>query len=137
MTRKVPIRNKSPFGWWVATLIERFEYDDEDLSNPRRRCRAWSNVVIYTATDRNQAYRKALRYGALANTDMSEWMDERTGRCGKWVFEGLSSLVPIYDPIDERGTEIAFEEHENITVGRVKSWVRAKHELEVFDDSED
>lgn len=137
MTRRIPSRNKSPFGWWVATLIERFEFDDEDLSNPRRRCLAWSNVVIFKARDRNQAYRKAMKLGALGKTEKSEYVEDGTGRTGKWVFEGLASLLPVYDPIDESGTEIAYEEYRNITGGRIKSWVRDKHELEVFDDSEE
>jgi hypothetical protein len=56
MKRRTPKKNKSPTGWWVATIIERFEFDDEDRSNLRRRCHAWSNVVVLKARDRNHAY---------------------------------------------------------------------------------
>ena len=132
---KVPSRNKSTHGWWVATLIERFEYDHEDKSNPRRRCRAWTNTVILKAADREKAFEKAIEYGELDKTNKSEWSDDK-GRKGKWVFEGLSSLLPIYDEFDPDGTEIMFEDNVNVTVGRVKSWVRSKKELETFDDSE-
>ena len=52
------------------------------------------------------------------------------------VFEGLASLLPVYDELDEDGAEILFDDCENITVGRVQSWVRQKSELEAFDDSE-
>jgi hypothetical protein len=137
MGRKVPSRNKSPFGWWAATIVERFEFDDEDTLNPRRRCLAWSNLVLLKARDRNHAYRKAIAYGDLGTERESTWVQEKSGRKGKWIFEGLSSLLPVYDPIDEDGTEIVWEEHERITVGRVKSWVRDKEDLEVFDDSDD
>jgi hypothetical protein len=117
-------RNKSPYGWWVATLIERFQFDHEDLSNPRRRCRAFTNVVILKADNREQAYKKAIEYGNLAIEDKSNWEDDK-GRKGRWIFE-----------IDPDGTEIFFEDDRNVTVGRVQSWVRPKSELEAFDDSD-
>jgi hypothetical protein len=132
---RIPSENRSPTGCWVATIIERFEFEDEDTSNPRRRCRAWSNVVLVKARDRNHAYRKAMRYGELGVAS-GDWADVRTGRKGKWIFEGLSSLLPVYDEFDEDGSEILFDDHENITVGRVQSWVREKSDLEVFDDSD-
>jgi len=50
------------------------------------------------------------------------------------VFEGLISLLPIYDELKD-GAEIIWVEHENKTIGKVRSWVRHKHELEVFDDT--
>lgn len=131
----VPSRNTSPYGWWVATLVERFEYDHEDKNNPRRRCRAWTNTVIFKAEDREEAYSKAIEYGELTKTDKCDWSDDK-GRKGKWIFEGLSSLLPIYDELDPEGTEILFEDDLNVTVGRVKGWVRDKKDLEVFDDSE-
>ena len=135
MGAKVPWKNKSPTGWWVATLVERFEFEDEDKSNPRRRCRAWSNLVILKAHDRNQAYRKAIRYGELGKED-NDWIEGLTGRKGKLVFEGLADLLPIYDDFDEDGSEILFDDHTHISVARVKSWVKQKKDLKVFDDSE-
>jgi len=136
MAKKVPWKNKSPTGWWVATLIERFEFEDEDRSNPRRRCRAWSNVVVLKARDRHHAYRKAMRYGELTKGVENDWVDVSSRRHGKLIFEGLAILLPVYDEFDEDGCEILFEDHENITVGRVQSWVRQKPDLEVFDDTE-
>ena len=99
----VPSKNKSPHGWWVATLIERFEYDHEDKNNPRRRCQAWVNTVIFKAIDREQAFDKANKYGELGKSNKSDWSDEK-GRKGKWIFEGISSLLPIYEEIDPDGT---------------------------------
>jgi hypothetical protein len=135
MAKPAASKNKSPTGWWVATIIERFEDEGEDASNPRRRCRAWSNVVILKARDRNQAYNKAVRYGKLGKNGY-DWIGTATRGKARLVFEGLASLLPLYDPFDENGTEILFEDYENITVGRVKRWVRQKKDLEVFDDSE-
>ena len=131
----IPDRNKSPYGWWVATIIERFQFDDEDLDNIRRRCRAFTNVVILKADDREQAYRKTIEYGKSGIENKSDWSNGK-GRKGRWIFEGLSSLIPIYDELDPDGTEILFDDDNGITVGRVKSWVRKKEDLEVFNDTE-
>lgn len=135
MDKIIPEKNKSPFGWWVTTIIERFEFDDEDRSNLRRRCRTFSNIVILQANDREQAYAKAIEYGNLGIENKSNWSDGK-GRKGRWIFEGLSSLLPIYNELDPDGTEICFDDDNGITVGRVQSWVRKKEDLETFDDSE-
>ncbi|WP_353411592.1 DUF4288 domain-containing protein, partial [Arenicella sp. 4NH20-0111] len=116
-----------------ATLIERFQFDDEDLENPLRRCRAFSNVVILKATNREEAYSKAIKYGESGIDDKSDWSNDK-GRKGRWVFEGLSSLLAIYEDIDPDGTEILYDDDNGITVGKVQSWVRKKGELEVFQD---
>jgi hypothetical protein len=134
VAKTISSKNKSPTGWWVATIIERFEDEGEDKSNPRRRCRAWSNVVILKARDRNQAYDKAMSYGKLGKNGY-DWIDTVTRRKARLVFEGLASLLPLYDAFDEDGTEILFEDYDNVTVGRIKRWVRQKKDLEVFDDS--
>ncbi len=123
--------NNSPYGWWVATLIERFEYDDENITDLNRECKMWSNVVMFKAKDREAAYTKAIEYGNLGKTEQSEFIDEETGRTGKYIFEGIASLLPVYDPIDEDGTEILFDE-EYASVDAVKSRVKKKEELEVF-----
>ena len=60
---KIPHRNKSQYGWWVATCLERFEYFDENKSNLNRRCIAWENTILLKAKDRNDAYKKAIENG--------------------------------------------------------------------------
>ena len=46
----------------------------------------------------------------------------------------MLTILPLYDELVPDGTESLFDKDENITVGRVKSWVREKEEFEVFDD---
>jgi hypothetical protein len=130
--KRIPARNKSPFGWWMASYIERFEYEDEDKTNLNRRCDAWENTIIIQAKDREQAYRKAEKVGRLG--EMSYKTTE--GRMGAWRYEGLTSLLPIYEGLED-GAEIYWQEHDNRTVRKIKSWVKAKADLEVFDDEED
>ncbi len=126
---KIPHRNKSPYGWWLATCLERFEHFDENKSNLNRRCITWGNTILLKAKDRNEAYKKVIENGKLSEGSESEL----NGRKGTWIFEGLTSLLPIYEEVED-GAEILWEEHKNIAVKTVKSWVRNKNELEAFLD---
>jgi hypothetical protein len=131
--KKIPWRNKSPFGWWIASFIERFQYEDEAEDNLNRRCIAWENTIIIKARNREEAYRKAERLGRLGEDD--EGHRTTDGRKGTWRYEGLTSLLPIYEELED-GAEILWKEHENRSVKKIKSLVRAKQELEVFEDED-
>jgi hypothetical protein len=130
--KQIPARNKSPFGWWIASYIERFEYEDEDKTNLNRRCDAWENTIIIKARDREQAYRKAEKIGRLEETAYQT----TEGRMGAWRYEGLTSLLPIYEELED-GAEILWREHANRTVRKIKSQVKTKENLETFDDADD
>ena len=132
MKAKIPERNKTRYGWWVATLVERYEHFDEDKSNLNRRCTSWRNTILIKARDRNEAYRKALVQGNLGSDTVC---GPSNGRQGHWVFEGLASLLPIYDKLED-GAEIIWEQAENIAVKTVKACVREKKALECFQDDE-
>ena len=126
---RIPYRNRSPYGWWLATCLERFQFFDEDKSNPNRRCIAWENTILLKAKDREEAYRKAIKDGKLSEGGESEL----NGRKGTWIFEGLTSLLPIYEELED-GAEILWVEHKNFAVKTVKNWVCKKKELEAFLD---
>lgn len=130
-TVKIPYRNHSPYGWWIATYVIWEQWDDTPNPSPKSRCTAWENTIIIQAPDREAAYEKAVK---LASADTTEFQDQEGKRTGRWVFEGLTSLLPIYDELKD-GAEILWVEHENKTIGKVRSWVRQKQELEVFDDT--
>lgn len=124
------VKNTSVENWWVATLVERFKFDDEDTNNPRRRCRAFCNVVLIRAESNEEAYNKAIDYGRLGIDEGDKW--HAFGRSGKWEFVGIASLLPVMDSFDPDGTEILFDDFHNVSVGRVESWVKNKSDLEVF-----
>jgi hypothetical protein len=126
---KIPHRNRSPHGWWIASYIERFEYYDEDRRNLRRRCLAWENTILVKARNREEAWRKAMAQGRLS--DGSEAYEAKTRRKGAWRFEGLTSLLPIYDRL-EHGAELLWVEHAGRTVRSIRALVKGKKELEVF-----
>lgn len=130
---KIPFRNRNHTGWWIASFIERFEFFDEVRPNARRRCLAWENTILVRASNRDVAYRKAIKIGRLSAG--SEAWDADSGRRGAWRFEGLTTLLPIYEPL-AHGAEILWREHSNVTVQKVKDLVKSKKSLAVFDDRE-
>ena len=131
---KIPFRNRNHSGWWIASYIERFEYYDENKSNIARRCLAWENTVLIRARSREEAYRKAVALGRLSNGNKG-WNSE-TKRRGVWRFEGLTELLPVYEELID-GAEILWKEHANRTVKTVKSLVKRKRDLSVFNDREE
>jgi hypothetical protein len=65
--------------------------------------------------------------------DGSEGHDSETRRRGAWRFEGLTSLLPICEKIED-GAEILWREYKGRTVKKIKNRVRSKKELEALDD---
>lgn len=132
MKRQIPERNRSRYGWWLAVLLIRYQERGEDLSDQQRRCVTWENTILIKAGDREEAYRKAVRRGRLEHSEGWDCIDEVTRKKGRWVFEGLASLMPVYERLTD-GAEILWHEH-RVSVKRVKSLVRAKKDLEAFQD---
>ena len=128
----VPHRTRSPYGWWIASYLERFEYDDEDRSNLNRRCLAWENTILVKAQSREQAWQKAVAQGRLSEGNRGT--NDATGRMGTWRFEGLTSLLPVYEKLDD-GAELLWEEHSGRSVRSIRALAKKKAELGVFDDS--
>ena len=129
MKNEIPYQNRSPYGWWIASYIERVAWDDEPNPLPNSRCLAWENTIILRASDREAAYAKAI---SLVSQHSLELEDDSKNKKGHWVFEGLTSLLPIYDELED-GTEILWVEHRNRTVRNVQSRIKQKEQLEAFD----
>jgi hypothetical protein len=128
----VPWRNKTPYGWWVASYIQRMEWKDARPLTHRSRCLYWENTVILQAKDREIAFRKA---NALAKSNSPGWelLGDPPGRLGRWVFEGLTSILPIYEPLGD-GAEVLWREYRNKTLGALRRQVKPKGKLESFED---
>jgi hypothetical protein len=129
--QEIPYRNRSPYGWWIVSYLQRFEYYDEDRRNPNRRCLAWENTILIKAGDREEAWRKAMAEGRAGQG--SEAWDEDTGRKGCWRFEGLTSLLPVYDKLED-GAEVLWTQHAGRSVRKIRAMVKGKRQLEVFED---
>jgi hypothetical protein len=125
----IPNKNISPVGWYVASYLERFEFPDEDTSNEDRRCRAWENTIIVKADDPEQAYQKATEQATLSQD--SEWTRGDGLKGGRLVFEGFTSLLPIYDELED-GAEILWRDYPSSKVKTIKRMIRSKDNLEAF-----
>lgn len=128
---KIPHRNRSHSGWWITSVIMRFEYYDEDKNDLKRKCKVWDNLTLIEANDRDEAYDKAIECGKVGE---NEAWDEDTGRRGRWQFEGLGLLLPVYDNL-ENGAEVLWTEHEDISVEESMALVLPKLQLGCFDDN--
>jgi len=129
---KIPYRNHSPYGWWIASYIERFEWKSEDRKNTKRRCLAYENTVLIKAPNREVAFKKAQ---GIQNDYSRKWSlyGDPPGRPGRWVFEGLTSLLAVHEEIED-GAEILWRVHSNRSVNAMLARVKNKAELETFID---
>lgn len=125
-------KHESPTGWWIASYIERAAWDDAPRLSGSARCTAWENTIILKAKTRESAYSKAVKLGAASKSTFSDPSGTRTGR---WIFEGLTSLLPIYDDLQD-GTEILWVDHSGRTLKKLRALVKKKSELEVFDSGD-
>lgn len=128
-------KNESPVGWYVASVLIRLEwYDEKDNDNNLDlQWLAWENQILIKANDPEEAYVKALKRGKLDEVNGEVWETDNEERKGRWKFEGLTSLLLIYDDLED-GAEIAWTEYKDESIKKIKSWVKAKEELEVFSD---
>ncbi|HEX4051110.1 MAG TPA: DUF4288 domain-containing protein [Steroidobacteraceae bacterium] len=130
---KIPWRSQTPHGWWIAAYLQRFEWKGAKPATNRSRPLCWENTVILKAKNREIAYRRA---NALAKSSASgKWqlLGEPPERVGRWVFEGLTSLLPIYDALED-GAEVLWVEHTNKALGHLRRRIKPKGRLEVFED---
>jgi len=130
---EIPHRNRSPYGRWIASYIEVAVWGDDPTPALNSRCQAWENTIIIKARDREAAYKKATRIGS-AYPDAGKFWLEPSMRTGRWVYIGLTSLLPIYEELGD-GTEILWTERDNLTRKTILAMVKTKHELSVFDDT--
>jgi hypothetical protein len=131
--KKIPYRNRNHTGWWIASYLIRFEWYDEDRANPNRRATAWEDTVLIKASSREIAYKKTIGIGKSHNGSEA-WDSSDHQRKGAWRFEGLTSLLPIYDKIED-GVEILWREYESKSVKGIRAMVKRKADLECFDDA--
>lgn len=129
--KRAVYQHRSPTGWWIASYIERALWDDTRRPSDSSRCAAWENTIIFKAKDRDSAYSKAVRLGS---SNKSTFSDDTSKRTGRWVFEGLTSLLPIYDEIGD-GAEVLWRDRSGRTLKSVRTMVKKKGELEAFDDA--
>ena len=128
---KTPWRNHAPHGWWIASYLQRFEWQGAKPATRRSRPLCWENTVILKAKDREIAFRKAIALANSSATGKWQLLDDPPGHLGRWIFEGLTRLVPIYDSLED-GAEVLWQEYTHKSLGSLRQRVRPKAKLEAF-----
>jgi len=111
--------------WFLADIVERAEVVGKDKSNPNRRCLTWTNTILIQALSISEAYDKALKKG---KENYSIRYKATSGETVNWRVLGLSSLVPIYEDIED-GAEIAFTDEGRISAKRSENMIMSKREI--------
>ncbi|MEP1742389.1 MAG: DUF4288 domain-containing protein [Kangiellaceae bacterium] len=117
------IKNNSD--WFLADIVERAEMVGHDKTNPNRRCLTWTNTVLIQAPSIEEAYDKAMKIG---RENYSMRYKAASGETCNWKVLGLSSLVPIYEDIED-GAEIGFTDEGRIAAKTSESMVKSKRDL--------
>ena len=122
---EVPHRNRNHSGWWIYGEVEYWVSKRQKKLLPGSRCLVWENTRLIRANDRNDAYRKALKRSSAG------YPSKTNG--GEWHFAGISMLFPVYDDLED-GVEILWSDRGVMPMKNIKTLVKSKARLPVFDD---
>jgi len=118
--------NRAPFGWYVASYLLRFvEIPGAGNDHPRRRFLSWENTVLVKARSLEHAYAKVVKLGRAKTRP---YRGGPKGMPVRWVFEGVTDLLPIYDKLRD-GAEIMWTERSPRTVNSLRKLVKSKRTL--------
>ena len=113
-------KNISPVGWYVGAYLLRFiELEDKDNFDPERRFLSWENTVIVKAKNLDEAYKKIEKIG---KSDTKSYKGGPEGVPVKWIYEGITELLPIYEELED-GSEIMWGERKPRKLKNLKKLV--------------
>lgn len=116
-------RNCSPVDWYVASyLLRLIEIERKGNNDPNRRFLSWENTVLIKAKSLDEAYSKVLRIG---RESCRPYRGGSKGILVRWVFEGVTELLPVYEKIED-GAEIMWAEHSPKTLKTLRRLVKSK-----------
>ncbi|MFD1295647.1 DUF4288 domain-containing protein [Lysobacter gummosus] len=119
-------KNTSPVGWYVGSYLLRFiELESKGNDDPDAEFTFWENTVIVRARDLDEAYDKVM---AIASGETKPYRGGPDGVPVQWVCEGVTDLLPIYEPLED-GAEIMWEEHESAGLSEMRQRVRGRGEF--------
>ena len=109
-------KDVSPVGWYVGSYVIRFiELEETGNDDLEREFLVWENTVIVQAQGLEEAYDKVV---AIAGEATKPYLGG-DGVPVQWVFEGVTELVPIYEPLKD-GAEILWAEHEAVRLSDLR-----------------
>ena len=113
----------SPTGWYVASYLIRFiELENESNDELDNRFTAWENTVLVKAGNVNEAYDKVVK---IASEYTVPYKGGSQGVPVRWVFEGVTELLPIYEELAD-GSELMYKELNSTKLKNIKKRVRPK-----------
>jgi hypothetical protein len=116
----------SPVGWYVGSYLIRFiELGAKGNQDLEARFLSWENTVIVKADNISKAYDKVV---AIAKTTTKPYKGGEAGIPVKWVFEGVTELLPIYEALED-GSEIMWAERKPKKLKTLKKLVRGRKEF--------
>lgn len=116
-------KNISPVDWYVGSYLIRFvELDEEGNEDLEKKFLTWENTIIVRATDLDEAYDKVVK---VAEEGTAPYKGGPDGVPVQWVFEGVTSLLPIYEELED-GAEIIWEEHNPKKLKNIRKLVTPK-----------
>ena len=119
-------KNQSPTGWYVGSCLLRFvELAKLGNDDPERRFVSWENTALIQASSFDEAYEKLV---AVARENSQPYKGGPVGIDVQWVFEGVTELLPIYEPLSD-GCEIMWANHRPKKLRNLRSRVKEKGEL--------
>lgn len=119
----------SPVGWYVGSYLLRFiELDATDNDDPDGEFLVWENTVIVRAANLDEAYAKVV---SRASSETAPYKGGAEGVSVQWVFEGVTELLPIYEPLDD-GAEIMWAEHQAVRLGELRQRARSLGDFRAY-----
>lgn len=113
----------SPTGWYIASYLIRFiELDKEGNDDLENRFTAWENTILVKAGDPGEAYDKVVE---IASNATVPYRGGPKGVAVRWVFEGVTELLPIYEELAD-GSELMYRELNSTKLKNLKKRVRHK-----------
>ncbi len=118
--------NVSPSGWYVGSYLLRFvELAEQGNDDPEKMFASWENTALIQAGSFDEAYEKLV---AVARENSQPYKGGPVGIDVQWVFEGVTELLPIYEPLAD-GCEIMWANNRPRKLKSIRSRIKQKAEL--------
>jgi hypothetical protein len=124
MARRKQKPADSPTGWYLVSVVERFQPVLEGRQSSTSRAEVWENYHLIRAGSASQAYDKSI---ALYRGKRFYTTDRKENE-GYWVVEGVSELLPVYEEIED-GCEVMWTDHGRIAKSTARMMTRTKNEV--------
>jgi hypothetical protein len=119
-------QNISPVGWYIGSYLLRFiEIEQVNNDDPEVRFLSWENTILVKANNLDEAYDKVVDH---AKVETEPYKGGPNGVPVKWVFEGVTELLPIYEQLED-GAEIMWCERRPTKLKNLRRKVRKRGEF--------